>query len=726
VLARPLLRPDLRLLVDDGRTLVLGSEREHIRLSGSPVADVLPLLDGTRGPADVVAALRGRAAPEDVYYTLLELERRGYVVEAGDDAPSRRALLAGLGVAPPRLVGSSAVVATIGGVDPGPVLEALDELGVPSTSGDALFAVVLVDDYLSEGLGDENRAALSSGRPWLLAKPVGTVLWLGPLFIPGQTGCWECLAHRLRGHRPVEELAAVLEPTMPRPATPVATAATAAVAAGLVATEVAKELAGGGSALRGRVLTLDLAALAPVEHVLTRRPQCPACGDPELVLPTGVRVELRPLRAPVAGGGARVREPEDTVRDLADLVSPITGVVASLNRADVPPPLHLYGTGRVPAAAPISAEQLDAALRLSAAGKGPTDAQARASALCEGVERYCAHAREARRAVEAPYAEVADRAFHPDELLLFSELQRREREERNAGTDDPRFQIPEPFDETRRIAWTEGWSLVADEPRLLPSAYCYLGYPLPEGHRFCRGDSNGCAAGNEPEEAILQGMLELVERDAVALWWYNRARRPGLAVARSGMAYVDGVLEAFATLDRAVWTLDLTNDLAIPAVAALSCSSETGTNVTFGFGAHLDPAVALSRAVSELVQMTFSIRGPRRRPMLERWLAEVGPEEQRWLAAEGEVEVAPPRSTDDLASDIRSCTEAISRAGHDVVVVDLTLPDVGVPVVKVVAPGLRHFWPRFAPGRLYDVPVALGWLDAPTAERELNPYPMVW
>jgi oxazoline/thiazoline synthase len=722
VLARPLLRPDLRVLVDDGRTLVLGSEREHVRLSGGPVADVVPLLDGTRSPAEVVAALDGRAAHEEVYYALLELERRGYVVEADDEAPERLALLAGLGVAPARLRGARAVVRNVGAADAGPVLAALRQLGVAGAD-DAPVAVVLADDYLHEDLADENRAALSSGRPWLLARPVGTVLWVGPLFVPGETGCWECLAYRLRGHRPIEQLAA-RSGFDPQPVR--ATAATMDVVAGLAATEIVKELAGPGSSLRGRLLTLDLAQLEPVEHILTRRPQCPACGDPELLHATGARVQLRPLRAPAAGGGARVRAPEETVRSLAALVSPITGVVASLRRADLPPPLHLYGTGRVPTPAPVSADQLEATLRSGAGGKGPTDAQARASALCEGIERYCARAHEARAAVEARYAEVADRAFHPDGLLLFSELQRRERDERNAANDDPRFGIPEPFDETRPVAWTEAWSLAADEPRLLPSAYCYIGYPLPEGHRFMSGDSNGCAAGNEPEEAILQGMLELVERDAVALWWYNRARRPGLAISRCGLPYVDGVLEAFATLGRDVWALDLTNDLELPAVAALSCSRDTGRSVTFGFGAHLDPAVALSRAVSELVQMTASVQGAPRRRTLERWLTEIGPENELWLAPSGELELGPSRPVNHLAAAIRSCTDAIERAGHEVLVVDLTLPDVALPVVKVVAPGLRHFWPRFAPGRLYDVPVALGWLDAPTAERNLNPYPTVW
>jgi len=55
---------------------------------------------------------------------------------------------------------------------------------------------------------------------------------------------------------------------------------------------------------------------------------------------------------------------------------------------------------------------------------------------------------------------------------------------------------------------------------------------------------------------------------------------------------------------------------------------------------------------------------------------------------------------------------------------DQTRPDVGLPVVKMVVPGLRHFWARFAPGRLYDVPVQMGLLQQPLAEAELNPIPM--
>jgi ribosomal protein S12 methylthiotransferase accessory factor YcaO len=61
------------------------------------------------------------------------------------------------------------------------------------------------------------------------------------------------------------------------------------------------------------------------------------------------------------------------------------------------------------------------------------------------------------------------------------------------------------------------------------------------------------------------------------------------------------------------------------------------------------------------------------------------------------------------------------REGLDFLVLDQTRPDIEVPVVRVIVPGLRHFYRRFAPGRLYDVPVKLGLRNEPLSENELNP-----
>jgi ribosomal protein S12 methylthiotransferase accessory factor len=75
----------------------------------------------------------------------------------------------------------------------------------------------------------------------------------------------------------------------------------------------------------------------------------------------------------------------------------------------------------------------------------------------------------------------------------------------------------------------------------------------------------------------------------------------------------------------------------------------------------------------------------------------------------------------DRREQILACVKLAKRFGLDFLVLDQTRPDVEVPVVRVVVPGLRHIDRRFAPGRLYDVPVRLGLRKRPLRETELNP-----
>ena len=75
----------------------------------------------------------------------------------------------------------------------------------------------------------------------------------------------------------------------------------------------------------------------------------------------------------------------------------------------------------------------------------------------------------------------------------------------------------------------------------------------------------------------------------------------------------------------------------------------------------------------------------------------------------------------DKREQVMACVNLVKREGLDFLVLDQTRPDIEVPVVRVIVPGLRHFYRRFAPGRLYDVPVKLGWRDRPCRKSELNP-----
>jgi ribosomal protein S12 methylthiotransferase accessory factor len=87
---------------------------------------------------------------------------------------------------------------------------------------------------------------------------------------------------------------------------------------------------------------------------------------------------------------------------------------------------------------------------------------------------------------------------------------------------------------------------------------------------------------------------------------------------------------------------------------------------------------------------------------------------------------APGSDHGDIADAIRECTRRLAERGLEVLVLDQTRPDIGVPVVRVVVPGLRHIRPRLAPGRLYDVPVSLGWRSTPLQETALNDLPFLF
>jgi ribosomal protein S12 methylthiotransferase accessory factor len=366
-------------------------------------------------------------------------------------------------------------------------------------------------------------------------------------------------------------------------------------------------------------------------------------------------------------------------------------------------------------------------------GKGMTDLDARVSALCEALERFSAVRRGQEPTRTARRSEMGPHALSPNELMLFSQRQFEAREESNAGESGGFHWVPEPYDD-ERIEWSQARSLVSGEVWWVPSAFIFLGFK-GEGGRFCKGDSNGLAGGNCLEEAILQGYLEVVERDAVALWWYNRASLPGVDLEGLRDPFVDALIEYYPSVGRTLWALDLTTDLRVPCFVALSALNGEGRDIIFGFGAHLDARIALRRALTEVNQMLPTVlRTPeeRRRQLLPdfadaiHWWESESLQTQPYLLPGDDL---PPRilaeysdpTTHDLREIVHLGVQRAARAGVDVLVHDLTRPSVEFAVAKVVAPGLRHFWRRLGSGRLYDVPAQLGWVATATREDGVNP-----
>jgi ribosomal protein S12 methylthiotransferase accessory factor len=243
-------------------------------------------------------------------------------------------------------------------------------------------------------------------------------------------------------------------------------------------------------------------------------------------------------------------------------------------------------------------------------------------------------------------------------------------------------------------------------------------------------DSNGCAAGNTLEEAIVQGFLELVERDAYAIWWYNRLRMPEVDLNQFDDAYIRDLKSQLADAGRKLWVLDVTSDLGVPTyVAILHWMQDGKENIEFGSGAHFDTRIALLRALTELNQfMSIGLMGggTGEKPSLDGTNPLRLADYPFLTPTDNPADQPAPAATIDVLHNTRgqvdACVDIARRAGLDFLVLNQTRPDVEVNVGRVLVPGLRHFYRRFAPGRLYDIPVKLGLLDRPRLESELTPF----
>src|SRR6516162_6571107 len=202
---RPRLRPHFHVEVVPGEGVFLLSQARHSLLRGRLYELLVPWLDG-RTADDVCEQLRAEVSPAEVYYALTQLERKEYLCEEEPALPAGQAALWSSQEVASRAAVQRLAERAVGvrafGVEAGPFRELLECLRVRLTDEDPPD-VVLTDSALRGELQDCNAAALREGRPWLLVKPAGRQVWVGPLFRPGKTGCWECLAHRLRSNFPV-------------------------------------------------------------------------------------------------------------------------------------------------------------------------------------------------------------------------------------------------------------------------------------------------------------------------------------------------------------------------------------------------------------------------------------------------------------------------------------------------------------------------------------------
>lgn len=331
-------------------------------------------------------------------------------------------------------------------------------------------------------------------------------------------------------------------------------------------------------------------------------------------------------------------------------------------------------------------------------GKGLDLTAAKVSGLMESIENY-----------------HAERIRLPLTLATWREM--REREPTLAIERLPRVAGSSLHDGTRML-WLQGHEIFEGQPTMLPFEVVHADYTLPLP--TCSGalvmSDSGVASGNDPLEATSHAICELVERDALTLFRFSPSQEQ--AGRRVLLSSIDdeacrSVLELYARADvqAAVW--DVTSDIGIPTFFCTILDREPNhfraLGPSSGSGSHPCREVALLRALTEAAQGRLTvIAGSRddiglatyRRGQDRAVLAEV----QSLLAAGGEqrhFDEIPTHSAETLHEDVSWELSRLRSVGiEQVAVVDLSLPEFQIPVVRVVIPGLEgmHDAPGFTAG----------------------------
>lgn len=309
-------------------------------------------------------------------------------------------------------------------------------------------------------------------------------------------------------------------------------------------------------------------------------------------------------------------------------------------------------------------------------GKGATPAEARVSAMMEGIERYSAEVHERVLLVETCSKLASEtNAVDPRDLIL-----------------------PQDANPDMAIPWVEGYDLIRREEVMVPASGVF--HPMPPNYpQLFRTNTNGLASGNVLEEAVFHGLSEMIERDAWSL--VEAAKRTGPRVTEVEDGLAAGLIEKFAAAEVNVLIKDITSDVGVPTIAAASddLRLKDPALLTIGMGTHTSAQVAVLRALTEVAQSRLTqIHGAREDTTTADFRRQIGYDRTKRLNRHwfGDSETRPfseikSQDSEDFLDDINLMLKRLEEAGMDrAIVVDLTREEIGVPVVRVMVPGLEQ------------------------------------
>ena len=326
------------------------------------------------------------------------------------------------------------------------------------------------------------------------------------------------------------------------------------------------------------------------------------------------------------------------------------------------------------------------------AGKGATVEQAKASAMMEGFERYSAERqdKDSERTFVDTYNNIkkglsnVDNALDPKDLLL----------PKNYGNENV---------ENSRLEWIEAEDIISEESIYVPSNAVFHPYiptreVSPSPIAIFKGNTNGLASGNIIEESVLHGIFEVVERDAWSIFELTKRNKKEISQDTIENDTINELLEKFHNQGIDIKLMDITADLKITTVAASADDTvlKDPALLTLGVGTHLNPEVAVIRALTEVAQSRATqIHGTREDTIRADFMRKSGYEHMKRMNRHyfqkeeetinlGDIE---DKSSHSIKRDIETSIEEVRKAGfNQILYTDLTREEIGINVARVIIP----------------------------------------
>lgn len=317
------------------------------------------------------------------------------------------------------------------------------------------------------------------------------------------------------------------------------------------------------------------------------------------------------------------------------------------------------------------------------AGKGATKSQAKASAMMEAFERYSAeiNVEDAQMFETGLYGEM-EGAINPETLILPQQSYKAD---------------------TTRLDWIKTVDVTDDEEYLAPVNAIYHPYIPRGGAVLFKSNTNGLASGNRIEEAVYHGITEVVERDAWSIFEAKKKCRGEVVCDGTENPLIRDMLHKFDQSEIEVKLLDLTADVDITTIAAVADDTvlRDPALLSLGVGTHLNPEVAVIRALTEVAQSRATqIHGTREDTNRAVFMRKAGYERMKrinkhWFSDSHkliDISRIKDKSKPTFKEDIETCVNILKKNGFDkIYYTNLTRREIEIPVARVIIPGMEVY-----------------------------------